>query len=100
MKTQKIEMRFRAGEGRQSNRNDFSFFSDFNHDSDLAILKLSSPLTFNAHVGPACLPPSQDFYPENDEENINGVVSGWGEMNCNFSFFSLSMPTGFWNFDL
>ena len=70
-------------------------FTDLNNDSDLAILKLSSPLTFNAHVGPACLPPSQDFYPENDEENINGIVSGWGEMHSNFSCCSLLMSTGF-----
>ena len=75
-------------------------FTDLNNDSDLAILKLSSPLTFNAHVGPACLPPSQDFHPENDEKNINGIVSGWGEMHSNFSYCSLLMSTGFWNFDL
>ena len=32
---------------------------------DIAILKLLSPLDFNSYIGPACLPPSQDFYPEN-----------------------------------
>jgi len=47
-------------------------------DSDLAIIRLSSPLTFNAHVRPACLPPYPDFYPENVEENVKGIVSGWG----------------------
>ena len=56
----------------------FHLFTDVNLDSDLAILKLSSPLTLNDYVGPACLPPNQDFYPENDEEKIKGIVSGWG----------------------
>ena len=76
----------------------FIFFTDDIHDSDLAILKLYSPLTFNAHVGPACLPPSQDFYPENVEENIKGVVGGWGLLkDCNSNFSSSLMPTGFEN---
>ena len=52
-------------------------FTDVNLDSDLAILKLSSPLTLNDHVGPACLPPNQDFYPENEGKN-DAVTSGWG----------------------
>ena len=46
-------------------------------DSDVAILKLSSPLMYNAHVGPACLPPNQAFYPEDNGEN-NAYISGWG----------------------
>ena len=55
-------------------------------DSDVAILKLKAPLTFNNHVGPACLPPNQDFYPENVEENVKGIVSGWGLLkDSNFS---------------
>merc|ERR1712179_95558 len=53
-------------------------YNRYTKDSDLAILKLSSPLTFNAHVRPACLPPNEDFYPENVIENVKGVVSGWG----------------------
>ena len=66
------------------------FFTDFNHDSDLGILKLSSPLTFNDHVGPACLPPKIDFYPENIEESVNGIVSGWGSVqDSNYNFSSL-----------
>ena len=66
------------------------FFTDFNHDSDLGILKLSSPLTFNDHVGPACLPPNQDFYPENIEESVNGIVSGWGSVrDSNYNLSSL-----------
>ena len=46
-------------------------------DSDVAIIKLSSPLNFNSDVRPACLPPNQSFYPENDGKN-NAVASGWG----------------------
>ena len=66
------------------------FFTDYNYDSDLGILKLSSPLTFNDHVGPACLPPEIDFYPENVEESVNGIVSGWGSVqDSNYNFSSL-----------
>ena len=65
-------------------------------DSDLAILKLSSSLTFNAYVGPACLPPNEDFYPENIEESVNGITSGWGSVqDSNSNFTSLLMSTGF-----
>ena len=65
-------------------------------DSDVAILKLSTPLTFNAHVRPACLPPNEDFYPENVEGNVTGIVSGWGLLKDSNSS-SLLMSTGFWN---
>ena len=81
--------------------NYFLFFTVFNgnHDSDIAILKLSSPLTFNAHVRPACLPPNQDFSPENVEGNVKGVISGWGDLKDRNSS-SLLMSTGFLNSDL
>ena len=68
-------------------------------DSDLAIIKLSSPLTFNAHVRPACLPPNEDFYPENVEGNVTGIASGWGFLKDSNSS-SLLMSTGFWNSNL
>ena len=65
-------------------------FTDLNNDSDLAILKLSSSLTFNAYIEPACLPPNEDFYPENIEESVNGIVSGWGSVqDSNYNFSSL-----------
>ena len=50
---------------------------DPNADSDVAIIKLSSPLNFNSDVRPACLPPNQAFYTENEGEN-NAITSGWG----------------------
>jgi len=44
-----------------------------NHDTDIAIVKLKSPLTFNNNVKKACLPSSSSFAPQ-----TNAVVSGWG----------------------
>uniref|UniRef100_A0A3B1JTB7 complement subcomponent C1r n=1 Tax=Astyanax mexicanus TaxID=7994 RepID=A0A3B1JTB7_ASTMX len=43
-----------------------------NFDNDIALIKLSSPITFNSNVMPVCLPP-QDTKLEN-----NGWVSGFG----------------------
>ena len=48
----------------------------YNVDSDVGIIKLLSPLSFNSNVGPACLP-SEDFYPENEGKYI-AITSGWG----------------------
>ena len=48
-------------------------FDRFNND--FIILKLSSALTFNPNVGPACLPES-DYSPETTNEIC--FVSGWG----------------------
>ena len=44
--------------------------------NDLAILKLETPLVFDHHVQPACLPD-----PSTSSENIEdmAVVSGWGK---------------------
>ena len=75
------------------------FFTD-TKDSDLAILKLENPLKFSAHIRPACLPDA-NFYPENDEDNVMGIVSGWGlvkDSNSDFSFLSIS--TGICNSNL
>ena len=87
-----------CGQVYKNNLNYFHFFTDTT-DSDIAILKLSSPLTFNAHVRPACLPPNQDFYPENVEGNVKAVISGWGALKDRNSS-SLLMSTGFWNSNL
>ena len=43
-----------------------------NEDTDIAIVKLKSPLTFNNNVKNACLPESS-FAPQ-----TSAVVSGWG----------------------
>ena len=51
--------------------------TDDTKDSDVAILKLQSPLNFGPFVAPACLPPSSNFDPENDGNRI-ATVSGWG----------------------
>ena len=59
-----------------------------NVDSDVAIIKLSSPLTFNSDVRPACLP-SQDFYPEN-EGKYNAITSGWGMLKDRKCIFWLT----------
>ena len=53
----------------------FNPMKSSNKDNDIAILKLWSPLTFNEHVQPACLP-----YPSVMPENTGmlAVTSGWG----------------------
>ena len=45
--------------------------------NDLAILKLETPLVFNRHVQPACLPDPSTISSENIEDMA--VVSGWGK---------------------
>ena len=55
----------------------YILITDDNVDSDIAILKLSSSLTFNSYVGSACLPPNENFYPENMGEDY-ALTSGWG----------------------
>ena len=53
----------------------FSYSADKNRfDSDLAILKLDSPLVFDDKVKPICLP-DVSFEPG----TVKGVVSGWGD---------------------
>ena len=47
-------------------------------DSDAAIIKLKSPLTFNSRVKPACLP-NPSFAPEKYGE-VAAIVSGWGRL--------------------
>ena len=46
-------------------------------DSDIAIVKLNTPLTFNSNVKNACLPESS-FAPQSP-----AVVSGWGRTELN-----------------
>ena len=47
-------------------------------DSDAAIIKLKSPLTFNRRVKPACLP-NPSFAPEKNGK-VAAIVSGWGRL--------------------
>ena len=46
-------------------------------DTDLAILKLDSPLIFDDNVKPICLPDAS-FEPKDIGGTVKGVVSGWG----------------------
>ena len=46
------------------------------YDFDIAILKLSSPLIFEANVQPACLP-DVSFAP--DKTKQMALISGWGD---------------------
>ena len=48
-------------------------YNPVNEDTDIAIVKLKSPLSFNNNVKNACLPGSS-FAPQSN----NAVVSGWG----------------------
>ena len=42
--------------------------------NDIVIIKLTTPLKFNANVGPACLPSAEfEFF-----LNEKAIVSGWG----------------------
>ena len=50
-------------------------YNSMKMDNDVAILKLTSSLTFNENVQPACLP-DPSFTPEDTGEFA--VVSGWG----------------------
>ena len=48
-------------------------------ENDIVILKLSSPLEFDQHTQPVCLPKSEDYEPEN-QKYVQCYVSGWGKM--------------------
>ena len=48
------------------------------NENDIVIIKLSSPLEFDQHTRPVCLPSSEDYVPEN-QNNIDCFVSGWGK---------------------
>ena len=52
-------------------------YNDETSNNDIVILKLSSPLSLNDNVQPACLPPSTNWTPENNSNN-QCFVSGWG----------------------
>merc|ERR1712018_979621 len=56
------------------------------NNNDFVILKLSSALTFNENVGPACLPDS-DFAPDTTGQTC--FVSGWGTLESG----AQSLPT-------
>merc|ERR1739846_75608 len=56
------------------------------NNNDFIILKLSSALSFNENVGPACLPEA-GFAPDSTGETC--VVSGWGTLNSGAN----SLPT-------
>ena len=46
--------------------------------NDIVIIKLSSPLEFDQHTKPICLPSNEDYLPEN-KTNVDCYVSGWGK---------------------
>ena len=52
-------------------------YNDETSNNDIVILKLSSPLSYNDNVQPACLPSSSNWTPENNSKN-RCFVSGWG----------------------
>ncbi|XP_059142661.1 serine protease svh-1-like [Physella acuta] len=58
---------------------------DYNHTSknnDIALIRVSPALEYNPYVQPACLPESADSY----QENVDCVISGWGNVNKTPSF--------------
>lgn len=51
-------------------------FSFSTLDNDIALMKLSSPVTFNAYISPVCLAASDStFY-----SGVNSWVTGWGNI--------------------
>ena len=51
-------------------------YSSSNYDNDFAIIKLSSPVTFNARVLPVCLPSASTNY-----DSDVATVTGWGTLS-------------------
>ncbi|KAK2705177.1 hypothetical protein QYM36_017281 [Artemia franciscana] len=47
-------------------------------DNDIALLKLSSPVTYTASIRPICLPINNDIWAY---KNIQGTVTGWGALS-------------------
>ena len=54
-------------------------------DNDLALLELESPVEFDEHIVPICMPQGQDSY-----VGTVGYVSGWGRLSYRKIFFIIS----------
>uniref|UniRef100_A0A452TAI2 Transmembrane protease serine 5 n=1 Tax=Ursus maritimus TaxID=29073 RepID=A0A452TAI2_URSMA len=52
-------------------------YSTQNHDYDIALLRLQTPLNFSDTVGPVCLPAEKQDFPRGSQ----CWVSGWGHTN-------------------
>jgi len=50
-------------------------------DNDFTLVKLSSPVTLNDHVAPACFPSETDDLTNTFPEGKDCIVSGWGSIN-------------------
>ena len=73
-------------------------FNSTTFDNDFVILKLDSPLVFNADVQPACLPPSASYLDTSSTEE-RCFTSGWGTLSPGELFvLSLIFLQAFFNF--
>ena len=59
-------------------------YSTTTHDSDIAIMILSTPFEYNKYVRPACLP-EPNFVPQGGSKCI---ISGWGKTERGQKFLS------------
>ena len=68
------------------------------YDNDFVILKLGSPLEFNADVQPACLPSSASYLDTSSTEE-RCFTSGWGTLSSGELFvLRLIFLQAFFNF--
>uniref|UniRef100_A0A8D8RT84 Serine proteinase stubble n=1 Tax=Cacopsylla melanoneura TaxID=428564 RepID=A0A8D8RT84_9HEMI len=54
----------------------FPRFSEQNYEHDIALVKLSKKVVYNAFVRPVCLPQPGEFY-----EDSTAIVTGWGTLS-------------------
>ena len=64
-------------------------FNSTTFDNDFVILKLDSPLVFNADVQPACLPSSASYLDTSSTEE-RCFTSGWGTLSFGELLYTLS----------
>lgn len=59
-------------------------FSKINYHSDIALLKLSQPVTFTEFVRPICLPNTEHVANVSNEESSNYWAAGWGRTEYDY----------------
>lgn len=61
--------------------------------NDIALLKLSSPVTLGGAVNTACIPQTTDEFTDGDD----CWITGWGDSKGNLSSLSTCIMFMFWN---
>jgi secreted trypsin-like serine protease len=65
-------------------------YNDRTMVNDIALIKLATPIKFNANIQPACLPTAGEIVPD----NAQGIVAGWGTTRENGSPSTVLMQVG------